>query len=234
MANSIEQTIRFAMKEAGKLQEGADPNGEQIAEWLAKLNAMVNHWQIKGLKLWLQIELEIPLVVNKAIYTIQPGGDIDILKPLKITQAYYQEATSQSRRPLDPPMSREEYTRLGNVSEAGTISGYFVEKQFNALNLYLWRKPDAQAATGLVRLIAQKQQRQGENLTESMEVPQEWFLALYWGLADLNTSGQPLPVQQRCHSYAEQYRTDLEDFDVEDASTSFQPDPRSQTFSRFR
>ena len=47
------------------------------------------------------------------------------------------------------------------------------------------------------------------------------------GLADELATGQPQPIMQRCEAKANQYRQALEDWDVEDASTSFAPDQRA-------
>ncbi len=51
-------------------------------------------------------------------------------------------------------------------------------------------------------------------------------MALRWGLADDICTGQPGEIMRRCAERAKAYREALEDWDVEDAATQFQPDPQ--------
>jgi hypothetical protein len=68
-----------------------------------------------------------------------------------------------------------------------------------------------------------------------MNFPIEWALALEWGLADQIKTGQPLAVQANASQMATKYQAALEDWDVEDADTSIQPDQRTyQGYGRFK
>ena len=64
------------------------------------------------------------------------------------------------------------------------------------------------------------------SVNDQMNFPQEWFLALRWGFADEICTGQPQAIMDRCEKKATMYREALEDWDVEDTSTRFQPDTR--------
>ena len=224
-ANNPDRIIRDAMFEAGLLPRGQVPNGDDYARYLRRLTDMINVWQTQGLKLWLQEDQAVTLVAGQATYTLAPGGSVNMLKPLRVLQGYYLDSSS-NRRPIDPPLSRDEYTRLSNVTQPGPITSYFVDKQATQLLVTFWMTPDTQAATGVAHLIIQRQINGPVMLTDTMDFPVEWFLALVWGLADDISSGQPLAVQERCTQRAMTYKTALEDFDVEDAATSFQPDSR--------
>jgi len=73
------------------------------------------------------------------------------------------------------------------------------------------------------------------SVTETMNFPIEWRIALRWGLADELATGQPQAIMDRCQGRALAYRTMLEDWDVEDASTRFTADTRGYGFmGRFR
>lgn len=232
--NSPLRTITYALRNAGKLGQEATPSDAQFAEWLNRLNDLINLEQTRGLKLWLQTDLNLPLTLGLAKYRIGPGGNLNMTKPLRVIQAYYQESGG-SRRPLDPPLSREEYTRLSQVNQAGTITSYFVDKQLTTLDVYLWNPPDAQALTGQVHLITQVQAGNPITLTEDMPFPQEWFMYLQWALADEASTGQPIAIIERCRLKRAEYRADLEGWDVEDASTRFVPDSRGgQNTGAFR
>ena len=56
---------------------------------------------------------------------------------------------------------------------------------------------------------------------------QPGMMGLRWALADELSTGQPQAIMDRCERKATAYRQALEDWDVEDAPTSFTPDQRA-------
>ena len=222
---TAQRIIRMAYKDAGLLQDGDEPSGEQYADGLMRLNDVANLWQTQGLKLWLVQDIPVPLIAGKATYQLNPTGDVQITKPLRVLQAYYLD-TNSIRRPLIT-LSWDEYTRLSQVTQMGQLNSYFVDKQQASLNVSFWLVPDATAATGTAHLVIQNQITQMVSLTDTTAFPLEWSLALRWGLADELATGQPQAIMDRCEKRAKAYREALEDWDVEDASTSFSPDQRS-------
>ncbi len=213
------------MVDAGYLAEGDEPNSEQYANYLVRLNDLINFWQTQGLKLWVQEDLAVPLTVGQGTYNLGPGGSIDMTKPMRVLQAYYLDS-NDVKRPLIA-LSRDEYTRLSNVTQTGAVNSYFIDKQRTQLAVNLWLVPDTTAATGTVQLVIQSQVPNLISLTDDLTFPQEWFLALRWGLADDICTGQPQAIMERCMTKAMVYMMALEAWDVEDASTSFAPDQRS-------
>ena len=222
---TCQRIIRLAYKDSGLIQDGDEPNGEQYADGLQRLNDMVNLWQTQGLKLWLQEDFEIILIPGQAEYKLGPQQGIDMNKPTRAIQGYYRDENG-IRRPL-VVLSREEYTRLSIVNQTGQLNSYFINKQQNYLGVFFWLVPDVVAARGTAHLIIQKQAPNFVSLTDNDAFPVEWAMGLRWGLADELATGQPQPIMQRCEAKANQYRQALEDWDVEDASTSFAPDQRA-------
>ena len=221
---SATRLIRLAYKDAGLLQDGDEPNGEQLAEAITRLNDLINLWQTQGLKLFLITDQTVTLVSGQSKYTLKPGGDINITKPLRVIQAYYRDVNG-IRRPL-VPLSWDDWSRLSIINQTGQINSYFVDKQTFELDVYFWLVPDATAATGTVHLILENQATNIVSLTDDYGFPPEWEMALRWGLADELATGQPTSIMTRCETKARAYREALEDWDVEDAPTSFTPDQR--------
>ena len=216
--------ISDAYFDAGLLQEGQSPNSEQLVTGMRKLGDVINLWQTQGLKLWLLQDLPVTLVDGQGTYTFGPAGTVTMAKPLRVIEAYYEDL-NHIRRPLIP-MSWNDYTRLSQVTQKGQLNSYFVDKQQLQLSVFFWLIPDAMAATGQAHLVLQNQVTNFINLTETMNFPAEWRIALRWGLADELATGQPQAIMDRCQQRATQYRMMLEDWDVEDASTRFTPDSR--------
>lgn len=228
--NSPDRIIRMALKDAGFLQEGEDPSSETFADCINRLNDILNFEQTQGLKLWLQYDLTIPLVAGQAVYTIGPGGNINMVKPTRILDDGYYLDSSNNRRNLIM-LSRDEYMSLSNPTGQGAVTSYFPQKNRTSIDLTLWLIPDSTAATGTVHVLIQQQVDNLVSVTDSLTFPLEWFMFLRWALAADISVGQPEAVLARCKEYAESYRRALEDWDVEDASTRFTPDTRAGSYS---
>lgn len=211
--------IQDAYFDAGLIGVGQTVNGEQIVMGMRKLTDLINLWQTQGLKLWLNVDTSITLVAGTATYTLGPGGTVDMTKPLRVVEAYYADANGV-RRPLTP-LAWADYVRLSTVNQSGSVNSYFVNKQATLLSVLFWPAPDTTAALGVGHLVLQTQVTNFINLTETMNFPLEWRIALRWGLADELATGQPQAIMDRCQQRALAYRTMLEDWDVEDAPTRF-------------
>ena len=232
--NTADRLIKQALRDAGRLQMGSTPTGEVYADALSRMYDLINTWQTQGLKLWLNVLQSLTLTAGQATYTLGPAGSILSLKPLRVLEAWYVRDVG-SRYMLNP-MSWDDYYRLGNLTSQGAVNSYFVDKQTANLVVKIWQVPDATAAEGTVELLIQRQAVSPTELDENVALPIEWYQALRWGLADELASGQPQLIMDRCEKKANQYRNALEDWDVEDASTKFQPDTQTSGpyASRFR
>lgn len=231
-ANSSMDIVQKAYEDAGYVQEGSSITNDQAIRGLARLNDLIHLYQTQGLKLWLEKDLSVSLVEGQATYELRPGGDVDMVRPLRVKQAYYRDA-SGNRRPLIL-ISRDEYSRLGQIHLPGQINSVFVEKRVDALHVHAWVPPDATAATGTMHLIVHQQAIGLAQVGGTTGFPQEWVIALRWGLADDICTGQPIEITSRCAMRAEAFRRALEDWDVEDVESFFQPDQRGTPPSRFR
>lgn len=222
--NTPYAVICDAYLESKLIQLGDTPSSEQLARGRNRIQDMVNQWQTQGLKLWLQFDQPVTLVAGQASYSLMVGGDVNITKPTRVIQGYYVDS-SANRRPIYP-IGREEYDRLSTVVQQGQLNSYFTDKLYDRLQVYFWLVPDATAATGIAYLVIQKQIQEFVALNDTMQFPVEWKLALIWGLADELAGGQPQAIMDRCQQRAMMYKMQLEDWDVEDAPTSFAADSR--------
>jgi len=216
--------IRSAMIEAKLLQTGDDPSSENYAEYMPRLNHLINTWQTDGLRLWLNFDQSVTLVAGTAKYSFSPTGAVVMTRPLRVIDGYYLDSSS-NRRPLWS-MGRLDYDKLSNVTNQGAVNSYFVDKQQTTLDVYFWMTPDTTAATGTAHVILQQQVTNFTGLTDTMNFPVEWYLSLIWGLADEICGGQPQAIMNRCAQRAAFYKEKLDNWDVEDASTVFTPDQR--------
>lgn len=222
VSNTVYGVINDAMLDAGKLAEGEEPNSEQLATNMRRLNDIINLMQTEGCKLFLLQDVAVTLVADQAVYTIKTGGDVDMTKPLNVVDAYIVN-TSNVRRPLIP-MSWNDWVRLSQITgNSGQINSYFVDKQSTVMNVHFWNPPNTAEAASTAHLILRTQVTNPINLEEDMAFPQEWRIALRWRLADEISTGQPQAIMDRCAARAAAYSAALENFDVEETSTRFAP-----------
>ena len=221
--------IQDAYLDSGLIGVGQAVNSEQIVMGMRRLTDMINLWQTQGLKLWLNVDTPITLVAGTGTYKLGPAQAVDMTRPLRVINAWFADANG-IRRPLIP-LAWADYVRLSIVTQTGQINSYFVDKQATYLSVFFWLVPDTVAATGTAHLQLQRQVDQFISVTEDMDFPIEWKLALRWGLADELAGGQPQAIMDRCQQRAQAYRTMLEDWDVEDAPTRFTPNLQGQSSS---
>lgn len=236
--NNVVRVITYAMRDAGLLGNTQDPKSGQLAEYSNRLNDVINFFGTQGLKLWVQQDVAVPLTAGQNTYTLGPGLNINMTKPLRVLQGYYQDTTNAAvpvNRPIFP-LSTEEWLRLSTQATQGSISQYWVQKLQTYLSVSFWLTPDSTTASnGASHLWVEGQIQNFTGITDAMNFPQEWYMALRWNLADEICTGQPQAIMDRCSQRATMYRTALEDWDVEDASTYMKPDTRfGNNMSKFR
>ncbi len=222
--------INDAMKDAGLLRQGQVPNGEQLAENMRRLRGMVNYWQTQGCKLFLALDVAVPLVSGQRTYSIYPSGDVDMTKPLRVDQAYYL-TTDGVRRPIIV-LSWNEWLLLSDTTTESSINNIFVNNLYNKLEVSCWPIPDSTAASnGALHILVRAQAQNPVSLTETMQFPPEWQMALHWCLSRDICTGQPDSVIQRCEMNAQRYEEALLNWDVENVPTRFTPDPQIQNWN---
>lgn len=234
VSNTVYGIISDAMHDAGLLGLGDEPNSEQLATNMRRLCDLINVWQTQGLKLFLLQDVSVTLTADKSRYSFGAGGDVDMVKPSRVLEAYILN-TSNVRRPI-VALSWDDWMRLSQVTgNSSTISSYFVDKQASFLYVNFWNAPNATEAQNTAHLLMQVAATNPNNLEADSMFPQEWRMALRWGLADDICTGQPQTIMDRCSMKAKSFREALEDWDVEDASTSFAVDARMyNTVGKFR
>lgn len=222
--------IELAMRDAGLIDFMDDPKSEDYRQYLPRLQYLINFEQTQGIKLWLQENVTMTPVLNQQSYLWGPGGDIVMPRPTRIIEGFFTfplSATSgiQTRYPLYQ-LSRQEFNQLGVLNTPGITNSFFVDKQQFNLIVWLWLLPDLFTSQATVTFVTQTQINQVISITDQMNFPIEWFQFLHWALACEIDQGQPMAVQSKNEGQRDYYRNALENFDVEDASTYIQADPR--------
>jgi hypothetical protein len=229
--------IQFAMKNAMMLEEGQEPNSEQIADGIVRLNMLANHLQTKGLRLWTQVDYPITLVAGQSLYPLTGTYG----KPLRIPRdlgymLYTASGTSNTTKTPIITLSQQEWVLLNQSGTQGMVTQIYVDKQLSALNVNTYLIPDTYtAASYVLHVVYQQMMTPAQQITDTTMFPLEWYQGLSWLLSQQMCQGQPAAVVGRIDAMAEKYEADLDGWDVEDAQTWFQPDTRNMYWgSRFK
>ncbi len=228
--------IQGAYFEAMLIEEGQQVNSEQIAVGINKLNALANHLQIKGLRLWTQVDYPITLVAGQSSYPLTGTYG----KPLRIPKDLgYLLFTGGNPYPTKVPittLSQQEWVLLSQSGAQGLVSQIYVDKQVSSLIVNTYLIPDTfTAANYVLHVVYQQQMTPAMQITDTTVFPLEWYQGLRWLLAQQICMGQPQEVISRIDAMAAKYQEDLDGWDVEDAQVFFTPDIRaSYSMGRFR
>lgn len=233
--NIIESSLRLL----GVLEEGVQPTAQAIENASMVLNMMLKDWMTDGIKLWTVTELVIPLNANQTTYTIGPSSiyDLNTNKPLRLIQAFLRNISVNPN--VDLPMtiiSEQEYNILGAKKNTGTINTVFYKPYLNHGELKVFLTPNASTVADYeLHMNVQKPIQDITTANQTFDFPQEWYQSLRWGLAAELAADYGLPMDKLAGviQRSEQYKQRLAAWDVEYASTFFQPDIRAQ-IPRFR
>jgi hypothetical protein len=140
---------------------------------------------------------------------------------------------------IDLPMSilsEQEYNILGSKFNTGAVNSVFYKPSVLNGTVKVFLTPNAdQAENYELHMTVQRPIEDITTANQTFDFPSEWFQCLRWGLASEIAVDYGLPIDKLggIIQRAEQYKERLMAWDVENASTFFQPDIRSQVL-RFR
>ena len=180
------------------------------------LNLLLKSWSVK-LHKWLKTESTITPLAATASYALTP-------KPYKVLSI--RRRLSNIDVPLTQ-LSYEQYFDLPNKASTGVPNSFAFNPQRTTGTVYLWPTPDSNFVTnGSLRYTYTRQIEDVDSLDNDLDVPQEWFEALCFSLADRLAIKYPaVDAQQRADlkERAAILYQGLVDFDQEDTSLFLSP-----------
>ena len=225
-----QQVIFSALRLLGVIELGVTPDTNTLNNGLQVLNIMLKAWQTQGIKIWTIEELLLTPVQGQQSYIIGPSGPgLVANKPLRIIQAFLRDSNSNTDRWV-MVISKNEYNLLGNKQSQGAINSIFYDAGVSSGTLYTYNAADQYSAQNTVLHMFSQRPIEDLNLvTDPFDLPQEWMQALRWGLAAelMMEYGVPIRSQAMIQGNAEKYKMMLENWDVENPSSYFNPDIRS-------
>lgn len=213
------------IKDAASLAIGIDDlnelSPEQQSDIIRMLNMMVKSWQTK-VDLWPTTDVQHTLTPGTESYTVSSTGDISTPRPLQLISCRRENSSGIETKVQ--VVSREEYKSLPSKSTQAPVNIVYYDPQLSAGVLYVW--PTGSTNDKILNLTFKRPIEDFDQLSNSPDFPQEWYLALVYNLASMVGDLYGMPVSPGVENKALMYLAELEAFDTEGASVFIQPNLR--------
>lgn len=220
-----DQIIISALKTVGYLGKGEVPDADDLADCTLQLNILLKHWNIKGYNNWLYRLLMFPLTAGAPSHNIGPGATWNTDRPQRIPQAFLRAPTGlQNDQPI-MMVDRNAYMLFPNKTQVGQPNSAYYDPQLGVGVFYAW--PVINLTGWQVGLNVQKPIFDISTSlgTDTFDVPQEWYAALDWNLAEMIKLkyGADRSVFPEIASKAASTLEAAADYTQEDAPITLQP-----------
>ena len=231
--------IGIALRKLRVIQDGQIPNAIDINSGNQALNMLMKNWQVQGLILSLYQQIAVPMVQGQSVYTIGPvSADLVIQRPVQVLDGSFYRRTVSSVV-TDTPLkllSRQAYEQISTKSVQGSPNSIFYAPTIDIAvaaplyptspsigwgTLYIYYNPIN--STDVVYINTRRAVQDVIDGGDEVDLPQEWFMPLVWGLAAQLADEYEVP-EDRCNrlfKWAEYYRKQLQDWQHELADVNF-------------
>lgn len=227
-----DQIINAAFRKLDLLNKGQTPETADSTAAQEALNNVVFSLYGQGMPVWAMTTTYFTLTQGQTAYPVGSGvgtGNLNIIAPLKITQAWNLDVSSPTT-PYRIPMNI--YTQFNyNLLNAPLNQGYPVHLWYQPGNqqgtINIWPAPDSYSATNRqIWFVYQRPFDQFNASTDTPDFPQIWIEPLIYSLAHRLSPeyGLPLAEQDKLMETANTLITNALSFGTEEGSFFFQPD----------
>lgn len=144
----VADLITATMKLIGALSPAQVPSSNEMADVFLRLQSMLGSWTLERLWIFQVVPTTFALVAGKQTYSIGPGGDFNVPRPVWIEDAGVVSNTNPLQ-PLELPvriLDDNEWASLSIKNVASSLSWYlWYDHQFNGNygtgNIKLWPIP---------------------------------------------------------------------------------------------
>ncbi len=160
-SNTARDYITQAMKEARILSSNGSPKASELVDMIFRLNLVLKSWQANGVNLWRETNGTLTIPGAQASGTL-PVGVRDVTSARLVLSTY--------ERPL-AQITREEYNEIPNKDSVGSPSCYYVSRQRDAAEIYVW---PVSATDMELKVDYDRIAETVTDGTETVDLPEEW------------------------------------------------------------
>lgn len=177
MITTAATIVNRAMKLLGILGESEVPTPEEMQDALRTLNSMVDSWSLEKLFIYEDVQRQAELDVDEPIVTIGPTGDIEALRPIKISNVLLSKDNRDIRLSI---LQRTQFQQISYKLTPGLPSYVLYEPTIPDGTIYMHPVINQEGYT--LKFDAQQLLFEFEQTT-SVNLPPGYDKALSYGLA---------------------------------------------------
>ena len=177
--STVRQLVTDALRLLKVSEAGEAISAEEASDGLRALNQMISAWNNDSFNLYKIVQRSLSLTASDGEYTIGSGGDIDTIRPLRISSAYVRDSGGTDH-PMEIIQNRE-WSEIRLKSLDGDYPYYlYYRKSYPLAYINLYPQP----GTGMTLYIECWDQLTGyTSLSESISLPPGYERAFKYNLA---------------------------------------------------
>lgn len=172
------QLIVSSLELLGVKAEEEELTAVELERGLRWLNIMLKAWEVDGVMAWTETEGSFALVQSDRDYVFGSGGTFTTV-PVDILDVRINRGGNDLSMTR---LSKADYNAMPNKTSEGYPTQYMYDRQRDGGTFYVWPAPDATGGT--IYLTYRRRIMDMDASSNSFDVPQEWYMALVYGLAD--------------------------------------------------
>ena len=176
--------IILALKTSGVLGVGQTPLAEDVNDAFTLLNFMMSQWNNKRWLIYHLLDVSYPSNGSQ-FYTVGPGQQFDCNRPDRLEAAFFRQLIPSTPNQIDYPLeiisARETYNDIALKSLTSFPSYIFYDSAYPIGYVYPWPLPQANLYS--VHITIKESLSKFRNLTQKVNLPEEYNAALLYNLA---------------------------------------------------
>lgn len=218
--------ITAAIRKLGVIAAGQSPSATDIADGAIALNMLVAQLRSIGMPLWARKSYTFNPVAAQQVYQIGIGKVFNVAYPIHVLQAYRTDSGSTTK--INMEVIPNFNLNLYPTTSGGTPIQLSYQPFINYGEISVWPTPDSSATSSTITIVYQSPFQYFDSSTDTMDFPEEWYLALVYNLASLIAPEWAIPLQDRQVLAAEaaKYTEMAKENGPEDGSLFIQPSRR--------
>lgn len=178
----------------GVLTKNEALSGDEAADGLKSLNALLSSWTNDSLLAYARLQENFPLVSGQASYTIGSGGDFDTVRPTQILTAFTRIGSIDYKMAIISDVEYDTIVQKNISNSIPTALVYDGNAPLGTITIY------PVPVTGDLYIRSEKPLTEFASLDSDVELPPGWERALIYNLSieDASQYGQEVtqPVYQ--------------------------------------
>lgn len=183
--NDVLDTLRIT-------QEGVNASAYDIAKVTRRLDYILKAWVDQGIPIWSKFAYTVPIVTNKAQYSVGPGMDIVTPPLVDILNVRYVYSTGEYI--VLTKISRMDYQNYSLPASQGVPNSYYLDNQLGKILLNLYPVPQDTADS--LFIDTQRYLQDAGATTNTLDLPVQWARALMWNTCQELLSSYEQPTER--------------------------------------